>query len=345
MDNITIIKILQNQATEEEKNMFFSKCEADQEFRDEFIRLKNLWTLSVGEKHNDKMQQFKQFWAKVDHMKQQKAKKLFLRIGKYAASIMLVIGLSYLINPNLKGSGDGDLIQTFTSEAGSVSSIELKDGSRIWLSSGSELRFTEKTKKRVVASLSGEAYFEIEHNDKREFIVNVDKLRIYDLGTKFNIKAYKQDHEINATLIEGIIDIQNTKGNRLLKMKPNEHFSFNKSNNKYHLENIDPTLVTAWKDGKFVFIDKTLRQVCDELERWYDVDIIINNRSIESEKYTSVLKRTTTIKQMLEMLKYATGIKYKITINKNGADVIIISKDNKTKKRTGQGTLPVNNQN
>jgi ferric-dicitrate binding protein FerR (iron transport regulator) len=324
MDNTTILKILQNQATDEEKKDFFLRCEVEKKFKDEYIRLKNLWALSIDEKHCNKKQQFEQFWLKANKTKQTIAKRVLFEISKYAAIVILTLGLGNLLNSTITHSQGDDLIQTFSSEIGSVSSIELNDGSKIWLNTGSELKFTEKTEKKIVASLTGEAYFEIEHNPNRKFIVEVEKLQIQDLGTKFNIRANKQDNKIITTLIEGVIDIQTIKGKSLFKMKPNDHFIFNKITNKHLIEKIDANLAAGWKDGKFVFIDKSLRDICDEFERWYNVKIIIANKSIEQKIYTSVLKRSTTISQMLEMLKLTDGIEYEILTINNGPDKVKI---------------------
>lgn len=322
MDKEIIVKILSGEATEKERNDFFLNCEANPSLKEEYIRLKNLWVLSIEEQAPNKQKLFEQFWATTRRSQSNRMRRIVFEAAKYAAILIISFGLAVFVNS--KFDTNSDFVQTFSSEAGSVSSIELNDGSKIWLNSGSQLQFTEKSKKRVVASLTGEAYFEIAHDPGREFMVDVANIRIRDLGTKFNIKAYDTDDEITATLLEGKIDVQNVKGESLFEMNPSDHFSFRRSTDKYNLTKIDPSFVAAWKDGKFVFIDKNLREICNELEKWYDVQITISNSELESGKYTSILKRTTTISQMLEMLKVTTGLEYEIKTNKNGLDMIMI---------------------
>ena len=86
----------------------------------------------------------------------------------------------------------------------------------------------------------------------------------------------------------------------------------------------DPTIASAWKNGKFVFIDKTLAEICHDLENWYNVKIIIDNKALADTRYTSVIKRTTTIKLVLQMLALTDKINYKITDKKEGNDVVLI---------------------
>ena len=322
MDLKIVAKILKGEASEQEKNGFFNACEANPELKEEYIRLKNLWALSIEEQAPNKQKSFEQFWATTRRNQSNRLRRIVFEVAKYAAILVVSFGLALFVNS--KFSADNDFVHTFSSEMGSISSIELNDGSKIWLNSGSQLHFTEKSKKRVVASLSGEAYFEIVHNPGREFLIDVDMVRIRDLGTKFNVKAYAEDDQITATLLEGKIDVQSTTGESLIEMNPSDHFSFHRLTNKYQLDKIDPSYAVAWKDGKFVFIDKNLREICNELEKWYDVQIVISNPELESEKYTSILKRTTVISHVLEMLRVTTGLKYEIKTKTNGPNMILI---------------------
>lgn len=323
MDYQQVVKILQGQATDQEKTDFFARCEEFPEEKAEYIRIKNFWTLSVNEKIPSWQKSFDSFWSKTQTKKRIIRRNLIFELGKYAAVILITLGLAFFLKGEFNSS-EKDLVQTFSSEQGSVSSILLSDGSRIWLNSGSTLHFVKRSKNYIEAKLSGEGYFEIEHNPDREFVVQTGNLRIHDLGTKFNIKAYEEDEGISATLAEGIIEIRNEEGVRLLEMKPNDHFEFNKLTSHSLLKTVDPALTAGWKDGKFVFMDMDLAEICRELEKWYGVEISIRNKEIGNEKYSSVLKRTTTIEQMMEMLKLTANIQYKIITDQDGIDEIVI---------------------
>jgi ferric-dicitrate binding protein FerR (iron transport regulator) len=86
----------------------------------------------------------------------------------------------------------------------------------------------------------------------------------------------------------------------------------------------DPSIATAWKDGKFVFMNETLSDICLELENWYNVEIIISNKSLAKARYTSVIKRTTTVKMVLKMLALTDKINYKIDERKEVRDIVYI---------------------
>lgn len=78
----------------------------------------------------------------------------------------------------------------------------------------------------------------------------------------------------------------------------------------------------SWKDGKFVFIDKSLRQICDNLGKWYDVEFLFTDQEMANTRYTCMLKRTTTINQIMKLLKTTSNINYEIINNGNAKDVI-----------------------
>ncbi|MBC8004722.1 MAG: DUF4974 domain-containing protein, partial [Verrucomicrobia bacterium] len=88
----------------------------------------------------------------------------------------------------------------------------------------------------------------------------------------------------------------------------------------------DPSVVIAWKDGKFVFIDQPLAEICKELENWYDIEIQIEDQKLAETRYTSVVKRTTTVEMVLKILAVTDQIKYEIINKKEGKDIIIIRK-------------------
>jgi ferric-dicitrate binding protein FerR (iron transport regulator) len=225
-----------------------------------------------------------------------------------------------------KESADsGDHIE-YSSEKGSISTIHLKDGSAIWLSSGTKLVISQNPKGETIAKLDGEAYFELIPNPNRKFIVDLGKFQIRDIGTTFNVRAYESEHIISTTLIKGQIDLIKDSGKSFLTVKPGEYVEYNKTSKEIAVNQQDPSIVTAWKDGKFVFIDQPLSEICTDLENWYNVEIQIEDQKLASTRYTSVVKRSTTIEMVLRILSVTDRIKYEIINKKEGKDIIRIRK-------------------
>lgn len=326
MSKETFHKILNNTASEAEKIEFFCSIENDSERKKEFYHYKNLYVLSNLNEDQYLKQQHKSFSNFWDRVQSTKPQRLIGQWMRYAAIFILasVLGFmaDYVLYPK-ESVTSGDLIE-YSSEKGSVSTIHLTDGSAIWLSSGTNLVIDKNTKGETVARLNGEAYFDLIPDPKRKFIVDLGQFQIRDIGTTFNVRAYESEHTISTTLIKGQIDLMKDSGKSFMTVKPGEYVEYDKNNKEIAVNQQDPSIVTAWKDGKFVFIDQPLSEICSELENWYNVEIQIEDQKLASTRYTSVVKRSTTVEMVLRILSITDQIHYDITNKKEGKDIIRI---------------------
>lgn len=174
-----------------------------------------------------------------------------------------------------------------TVENGQKATVELPDGSFVWLNSASELRYAPNFgKKKRTVKLQGEAYFEVQSNPNNPFIVETDKnLRIKALGTKFNIKSYPNDEQITSTLIEGKIEVITQQLSETLH--PFERVSFHtidKIFNKSHIEDVNEAIY--WKTNQLLFEKETLANIAKILERMYNVTISFTSPEIKEIQYS-----------------------------------------------------------
>lgn len=317
-------KILSNTATEAEKTDFYRLLDSNTEMREDYIQYKNLYIISklnTSRYQSEQNESFAKFWNLT-----QPSRKINQWI-RYAAIFVLATILGFMSDYffNLKGNSTDQHIM-YCSEKGSISTVFLEDGSVIWLSSGTKLILDKNSKGETVAKLNGEAFFDLIPNQNRKFEVDLGHFKIKDIGTKFNLRAYESEPLITTALVEGQIDMLNPEGKLFLSIKPGDFVDYNKTDEKISVVKQDPSIVTAWKDGKFVFIDKTLSDICKELENWYNVDIQIEDQKLANTRYTSVVKRSTTVKMVLKILAVTDQIKYEITDKKEGKDIIKIKK-------------------
>jgi transmembrane sensor len=328
MSEYNFHKILNNSATEPEKQEFYSLLENDPELREEFYSYKNLYTVTNLNPENYLLQQsklFNIFWDRIHNGKNPKLINIWMR---YAAIFIVASILGFMGNYVLdqKTSENKSQHIVYNSEKGSVSAIHFEDGSSIWLSSGTELVIDRNKNGETIAQLSGEAFFDLIPDSKRKFVVDLGQFLVRDIGTTFNIRAYKAESSITTTLIKGQIDLIKNSGESLLSVKEGELVKYDKDSKEMVLIQKDPSIVTAWRDGKFVFIDQPLSEICKELENWYNVEIQIEDQKLANTRYTSVVKRSTTVKMVLKILSVTDQIKYTITDKEQGKDLIRIKK-------------------
>ena len=326
MDDRTYYKILSGKASEEEKKSFFETLDLYPEKKKEYIQLKRLWDLDqihrIKVHFSIKNRLFHDFWKSI-HQKKRRQKKIYFALT-YAAVLVLALVCGFYMNMWLFRLSY-ETRKQFSSENGSISRILLEDGSKIWLNSNTVLTLYER-KGEVTAKLQGEAFFDITHDPERTFTVDLGKIRIRDLGTRFNISAYPDESYFRATLLDGKIAVLFGNGHQIKEMAESQTFRFDKATNSYTIEQIDPLLVTGWTKNKFVFIDLPLGEICREIEKWYGISIIVENKNILHEKYTSVIRRTTTVNQLMDMFKLTTGINYRIVEQEGEKPVIYLNK-------------------
>ena len=126
------------------------------------------------------------------------------------AAILLIILLSsvsiYLLK---KDSRQLEWIEV-RMNSGMTGTIMLPDGSKVWLNSNTHIKYpSEFAQDRREVELNGEAYFSVERDPNRKFIVHSveDQVTIEVLGTDFNVDAYKDNGFVSATLISGSIPV------------------------------------------------------------------------------------------------------------------------------------------
>ncbi len=300
---------------------------SDKQLRDSSIAEKNVFSIlnifSIKKTESEKDHLFNQFWEKTNR-KQNRTLKLNSWL-KYAAIFIVLIGLNITVIYYFAPTENTNNTYSYSTQKGSISAITLSDGSKVWLNSGSELSISE-TKNQTVAVLKGEAFFDVIHNEAREFIVEARNIKIKDLGTTFNIKAYEGQHSIETFLMEGDLSVLDANNKLLSNLDPGELFVYENTGNYYVDSGYDPAISTAWMDGKFVFKGETLESICQQLEKWYNVDIKIEDESLKKEKFTFIIKRTQTIDPVLKMLRITDTIDYKIVNKQVGPDEIRIMK-------------------
>lgn len=330
METNLLSRILSGEASAAEKGEFYRKLGESKEEEELFYEVKSLWLrTSMPKAKLDTDKEFENLWKKINPTSGKTKFSIGKRILQYAAAIIFLLSIGGLAGYFLSGTKTVEIadsgIQKYTATKGSVSTIEMADGTKVWLNSGSELTYREdhQTKQRL-AELHGEAFFEVKHRDDYPMLIKVGQIIVRDLGTTFNIKAYPDDQHVETSLIEGKADILNSSGKSLVELKPGERAVYNSENRKITITHFQSNVLSAWRDGKFVIRDQRLEDIFTEISRWYDVEFKFENQALRDYRYTGNIKKSTTAQHVLKMLKLTTNFNYKIIEKPEEQDVIII---------------------
>lgn len=194
--------------------------------------------------------------------------------------------------------------------------LKLSDGTQVWLNSESQLKYPVSFIKgitRQVELVYGEAYFDVsssEENNGSKFKVFNNSQEVEVLGTEFNIKAYRDETHIYTTLVEGKVLVGNGVLSRHLV--PNQQSNLNIETNTIAIAKVNVKGEISWKDGIFSFVDKPLKDIMKVVSRWYDVDIIFENKNLESVEFIGVIDKRQSIEEVLSIMKSSSINDYKI---------------------------------
>ncbi|WP_209401431.1 FecR family protein [Pseudozobellia sp. WGM2] len=185
--------------------------------------------------------------------------------------------------------------------------LKLSDGTEVLLNSESQLKYPvsfSDGKTRKVELIYGEAYFNVSpstehHGAKFEVVNNAQKVVV--IGTQFNIKAYKDEANIYTTLVEGKVQINSSTVKQILL--PNQQSKLNIVNNEMSVDIVDVENETSWIKGIFSFKGKPLKDIMKVISRWYDIDIIFENKDLESIKFKGTLDKNQAIEEVLSIMK------------------------------------------
>lgn len=186
--------------------------------------------------------------------------------------------------------------------------VELSDGTQVWLKPDSRLEYDasfSSNERRV--RLQGEAFFSIAKDPNRPFFVDINGMEVKALGTQFNIRSYNGSTPI-VQLTEGRIKV-NGKGKDMTIDAGHQIFLQPQGLEALPLPDIEEA--TSWKDGFFSFKNKDMKQIMDEISRWYGVQLQIDCL-LDDKKYEGGINKNASLAQVCSTLKDLTGYNFKI---------------------------------
>jgi transmembrane sensor len=189
---------------------------------------------------------------------------------------------------------------------GKNSSITLPDGTIAYLNAGSRLVYPNffKGKNREVI-LIGEGFFDVAPNKKIPFVVQTNDLNVVALGTRFNLSAYPADNSVETVLVEGKVKIdmnglQPFKNDYILK--PNQLATYNRTSAETKIKNVDVINYVSWHEGYLNFESSDLSRIVKKLERYYNINIILDDPMLGIRSITGKLHLRDETEYVLEVL-------------------------------------------
>lgn len=176
------------------------------------------------------------------------------------------------------------LINTITSPEGKQTEYIMADGTKVSLNAGSTLEVYECDDKRLT-KLTGEAFFDVAHNEALPFIVETEKISIKVFGTTFDVNTYSENPSV--VLVSGSVKVQDTTG-EWTTISPGQKYTFDSLTSRREITNVEADNYVSWVEGYLRFTPATLEFVFSQLENYFSTPILfkpdINSKTLISGK-------------------------------------------------------------
>lgn len=267
-------------------------------------------------------------WDKFDHyspLPDEKVEKLYEKMNikggnvhrnrvslknywmQIAASILFIIAgsltvLTYMQNKTISSLAEQNVV--IRSGDYGKSLVTLPDGTIVYLNAKSSLTYSQDfgRESRNVA-LSGEGFFEVKKDMKKQFTVKTGYMDITVLGTKFNVYAYQDKDIVEMSLVEGSVNIVTVlPPYKNINVKPNEKVTYYKKTGELKHESTSNEAETAWMKKELVFRSEKLENVFSCLSRKFAVSFNVEDESLLDDIYTGTFE-DENIESILKVLK------------------------------------------
>lgn len=251
---------------------------------------------------------------------QKSIRRLIFKVAAVLIPFILMAGLTFYANKQVDLFGTSEYAEIYIPK-GEKSRILFQDGSQAFLNSDTRIKFPRKfgLKNRTI-EMEGEAYFQVSTNSKRPFIVSINETNVQVLGTSFNVKAYKEDHEMNIVLDEGKIAFNTPRSSH--NLQPGQQAIYDKKTGKCIIISPDKSSeASLWVNDVISFKDTPMAEVLKTLNRAFNVEFIVSDPMVYKYTYT-ITTGKSSLQDITQELEKITPVRFQ----KNNDKIVTVFK-------------------
>jgi transmembrane sensor len=245
-------------------------------------------------------------------------RQYWYRFAGLAASFIIVITAVWIYTSSITESvseiTEEIQYREIRTEKGQRSRIILNEGSVIHLNGDSYLRLPASFspgEDRVVY-LEGEAFFEITRDDNIRFQVIAAESVTTVLGTRFNVRSYKEDPDVTVVVADGMVSVGyiNHPAIEPAILTRNQKGVIGRGYAPVISDVTDLSIYHGWTQGELVFEQEELSQMISKLERWFGIDIemLAEEGAFEGRRLTASFSERQPAEDVLQSISLVLGL-------------------------------------
>lgn len=319
-----ILKYLQGKASENEKKKLLSWLREDTQNKNTFSQIRDIW-LSTGDKMFDASyvhDAFLRFTREVKNIEKRQKRRSYSLYMRIAASVAILILCSiggYWLGTQYNEDGKDDATIAIVNQVimgkGNKGSVTLPDGTLVWLNENSKLVYPEQfMESHRNVRLIGEGYFEVTKNEEAPFVVETENMKIKVLGTCFNVRNYKEESVIEATLLSGKVNVVLPGHLKEITLQPNQTFFGDKRSGDFRVELSEAEERIIWINDKLIFSNEKLSTALRKMGYWYGINIVCDADLLMDQRVSFVIRKESK-EEIFKLLSFIVPIEYAIDKN------------------------------
>ncbi len=276
-----------------------------------FVRLQTAWT------QTDRLAALRPATAQTSARFRAFGNLPFSRAVRWAGLFFVVAVLTTMAALNR----DAPQFQhVYTTQVGGHETIRLADGSTVELNTDTSLRVAVSADRRIVWLDRGEAYFQINHDPVRPFIVMAGNRRVTDLGTKFVVR--REPNRLQVDVVEGRVwlDASNDKSQSQSALIGANQTAVATANKISISRKADAKLIDGlgWRHGVLVFDNTTLADAVAEFNRYNHRKIVVGDNVAAAQTIGGTFPKTD-VDAFTRVAREILGLH----ISDNGKEIVI----------------------
>jgi transmembrane sensor len=318
-----------NECSEKEKAFIERKMHKDDQFRVLVKETQEIW------QHDHLISEFnsvefawQKLHARIRHTQKPKQRHSFnwnisdifslpalsKRAFGFAMIVMLIVSGSIILYnyTDFFIKTEQIVYKTITVDFGEKTQIEMSDGTLISLDAGSSLKYPTVYSDKREFWLTGEAYFQVSHDPNRLFLVHADHAVVKVLGTKFNVRSWKDNKSVTVTVTEGKVllnrEYETSDKSIIIPEGKMSRLPVQGKPTPPKVVNVDNHL--SWLKNEIRLENVRLREVLSQLTRWYNFQFNVDDPNLYDLKMT-VHIRKTNVDDVLKLISLITHTEIK----------------------------------
>ena len=234
------------------------------------------------------------------------------RTWQIAAALVAVATGATLWSRAAKAPSGAPVMREVFALNGQRTTLTLDGGIRVSLNGGSRLSYAASGDAGARdVYLDGEAYFEVAHDPGRTFRVHAKRGVVRDIGTRFSVRAYASQANVEVAVVEGAVALSADSASPAIELAAGDLGVLPDAGapTVTHPASLDRYI--GFATGSLVLEGMTLRDVASTLERWYGVGVTVDDAVLGTRPVVARF-RGETITQALDAITLAVGARYEL---------------------------------